>query len=260
MDHTLNLFDHLLAEGKRFQSLGRHRDAGQAYARLAGFRDLPAPVAEEAQLRLAEMALKRRRFAQARRHLSAALHHQPDQARYHFLMATAMQADERCDPEQAAEHYRRALELSPDHVRCRCDAGLLALRLGRTDEGLALLREGAERAPDAPEVVGKLVKGLLLAGQVDDARQAIRSALFRNPRAPRIRKLWADFQLQMLRRDRETAEASRDREEGPVLLPFLRLHRETGPEAEGVRQDEGAPLPPPHQPRLLRRSSRRRVQ
>jgi tetratricopeptide (TPR) repeat protein len=263
MTHTINLFDHLLGEGRRFQALGRPRDAATLYARLASFRSLPSAIAEEAQARLAELALKRKRYARARRHLTAALSHNPDLARYHFLMASAMQADDRCDPEQAFEHYTRALELAPHHVRCRCDAGLLALRLGRTDEGLALLRQAAEQAPDNPDVLGKLARGLLLAGRGDEARQALRAALFRNPRVPRLRKLWADFQMQLLRREcearRTEAEAA---DEGPVLLPFVRPALSVGEDAaapEPVRQDEPNTLAPPHQPRLLRRT-RRRVQ
>jgi tetratricopeptide (TPR) repeat protein len=265
MIDTVNLFEHLLAQGKRFQSLGQHRTAGQLFHRLTTFRDLPAPVAEEAQARLAELALKRRRYAQARRHLAAALHHQPNLARYHYLMATAMQADARCDLDQAAAYYRRALELAPGHLRCRCDAGLLELRLGRTEEGLALLRQAKEQAPNNPEVVGKLMKGLLLAGQTDEARQVILLARFRNPHQPRFRKLWFDFQVRLLRRQRDTEQVRQD-EEGPVLLPFVRLLREPvesdepGASAANLREDEGAPLPPPHQPRSLRRAGRRHVQ
>src|SRR4051812_9819715 len=105
MATILNVFDHLLARGKRLQALGRNRDAGAVFTRLAGLRLLPGPVAEEAQLRLAELALKRRRFAQARRHLTAALRHQPDSARYHFLLATALQGEDG-DLDRAAEHFR----------------------------------------------------------------------------------------------------------------------------------------------------------
>jgi tetratricopeptide (TPR) repeat protein len=254
MRPTLNLFDHLLARGRRFQSLGRHGEAGRLFARLATFRDLPAAVAEEAQLRLAELSLRRRHYARARRHLRAALRHHPGHARYHFLMATALRADDGCDPEQAAEHYRRALERGPTHLRCRCDAGLLELRLGRTDAGLALLRQAAEQSPDSAEAVGKLARGLMLAGRPDEARAALRAALFRNPRSPRFRKLWADLQMRLLRRQHDTDRRDETADEGPVLLPFARP--EVTP-PEGVRQDAPSPLPPPHPPRLLRRPSRR---
>ncbi len=253
MANVVNLFEHLLARGKRLQALGRHRDAGAVYVRLTGLRQLPGPVAEEAQLHLAELALRRRRFAQARRHLGAALRHQPDGARAHFLMATALQGEDG-ELDRAAEHYRRAVELAPDNVRYRGDAGLLELRRGRTEEGLALLRDAAGRAPASPDAVARLVKGLLQAGRPDEARSALRCALFRNPRSPRFRKLWADFQFQELRRLRET-ERLREAE-GPVLLPFPRLPEPAPVSADredNVRRDVAAPLPAPHAPRLLRR-------
>jgi tetratricopeptide (TPR) repeat protein len=224
MNPTLNLFEHLLARGHQLQELGRHRDAGRLLARLAGFRDLPGDVAEQVQVRLAELALRRRRYARARRHLTAALRHRPDSARYHYLLAGALQA-EGADLERAAEHYRRALELAPEHARYLADAGLLALRLNRTEQGLALLRQAAERAPDSAEAAGKLVKGLRLAGRADEARSALRAALFRNPRSARLRALWIDLQLQELRRRQENEQLDRQEADEPVLLPFVRRER-----------------------------------
>src|SRR5262245_33343835 len=158
MNATLNLVDHLLAMGRKYQELGRHRDALTLFTRLAGFRELPAEAAEETQARLAELQLKRRKYVRARRHLTAALRHQPASARYHYQMATALQAEDRGNLEQAAEHYRRALDLEPGYVKCLTDYGLLAVRLGRVDEGLARLREAVERDPEDAEVVAKLIK------------------------------------------------------------------------------------------------------
>jgi tetratricopeptide (TPR) repeat protein len=224
MNTTLNLVEHVLAMGRKYQELGRHRDALALFTRLSGFRELPADAAEEAQARLAEMHLKRRRFTRARRHLAAALQHQPDSARYHYLMATALHTDERGDLERAAEHFGRALELEPGNVRCLADAGLLAVRLGRTDEGLEKLHKAVETVPDDAEVMGKLVKGLRLAGRTDEARAALRAALFRNPRAPRFRRLWAEFQVDGLRRRQaeQSGRRSKQAEEEPVVLPFVR--------------------------------------
>src|SRR5262249_31731651 len=148
----------------------------------------------------------------------------PTRALYHHRLAQALQADPKGDLEEAGEHYRRALELDPCSARCRADAALLALRLGRTQEGLSLLRQAAEGAPDDVLVVGKLVKGLCLAGRADEARQALRGALFRNPKVPRLRKLWVDFRLQGLRRSADEP-AGEEQEERPVLLPFVRVRR-----------------------------------
>jgi tetratricopeptide (TPR) repeat protein len=218
MNATLNLVDQVLALGRRYQELGRHRDAIRLFTRLSGFRELPAAAAEETQARLAEMHLKRRRFAQARRHLAAALGHGPDNARYHYLMGAALAADDRGNLEGAAGHFTRASELAPDNARYRAESGLLAVRLGRTEEGLARLRQAAEHAPDNADVLGKLAKGLRLAGKGEEARAALRAALFRNAKAPRFRRLWAEFQLEGLRR-REARRPAGENE--PVLLPFV---------------------------------------
>jgi Tfp pilus assembly protein PilF len=255
MNSTLNLVEHVLAMGRRYQDLGRHRDAVRLLTRLSGFRELPAGAAEETQARLAEIHLKHRRFVKARRHLAAALHHNPGNARYHYLMAAALHADDRGDLQRAATHFRKALQLDPSNARCLAEYGLLALRLGRTDEGLSRLHQAAECAPDDPGVVGKLAKGLRLAGKGEEARKALRAALFRNPRAPRFRKLWTEFQLESLRRREATRTAgAEDEGGGPVLLPFVRVVP-SAPAAEVsptiLRADEG---------RGPRRSDQRNVQ
>lgn len=226
MNTTLNLVDHVLAMGRRFQEMGRQRDALTLLTRLSGFRQLSSDAAEETQARLAEMHLKRRRFRRARRHLTAALRHQPDNARYHYLMATALQMDDEGSQERAADHYRRALELDPGHTQCLADYGLLRVRMGEVEEGIAQLNQAVEKAPEDVEVLGKLVKGLRLAGRSDDARQALRLALFRHPHAPRFRRLWSDYQFQQARQHSEAARLKRrgeNAEDEAVVLPFVRV-------------------------------------
>ncbi len=260
MTATLNLFDQLLSMGRRYQDLGRTRDALRVLGRLAAFRDVPAPAAEETQVRLAELQLKRRKFARARRHLAAALSYQPDSARLHHLMATATQADDRGDLERAGDYFRRAVELEPENVPCLAEGGLLAVRLGQTEEGLALLRRAVERDPGNAEVVAKLVKGLRLAGRADDARAALRAALFRNPRSPRFRRLWDEYQFRQAKQRQEGERRRRLRVQGadePVLLPFTPVRRD---EPSGVRRDGPATVGRPHLPRPARRSDQRHVQ
>src|SRR5262249_23743964 len=157
-------------------------DALRILSRLAGFRELPASAAEEAQARLAEVLLRRRRYARARRHLAAALAHQPDNPHYHYLMATALDAGAAADPQRAAAHVRGALGLDPDRPRTLCDFGLAALRLGKTEEGLACLRRALRLAPDDPVVLAKVVKGFRQEGLDDEERNALRAGLFRHPR------------------------------------------------------------------------------
>ena len=108
MTTTLNLFDHLLSTGKKYQELGRTLDALRVLTRLTRLREMPAEVAEECQLRLGEMQLKRRRYRRARRHLTAALQYAPEQARTHHLLGQAYLGDGRGDQQRAEEHFRRS--------------------------------------------------------------------------------------------------------------------------------------------------------
>jgi tetratricopeptide (TPR) repeat protein len=249
MSMTLNLVDRLLARARHLRAVGRTADALSLFERLAGFRELPGPAAEETQAHLAELHLRGRRFHRARRHLTAALGHRPDSARYHYLMARAVNGGAAADPRRAAEHYRRSLELNPDQPRCLCAYGTLALELGRREEGLECLRRAAELAADDPEIVRQVAAGLRQAACADEALAVLRAARFRNPRDARFRKLWGDFQFQQLRREQDIARARAEHagDDGPVLLPFLRLTACEAPRARKVvRHDAPAPLPPPH--------------
>jgi tetratricopeptide (TPR) repeat protein len=265
MSRKLNLVDRLLAMGRRCQELGRDHDARHVLGRLAGFGELPAAVAEETQARLAELDLKRGRFRRARRHLTAALFHRPDHARYHYLLAGALDADGRGDPQRAVAHYRKSLELDPNQPRCLGEFGLLALRLGQTDEGLAVLRRAAELAPADPEAVGRLVDGLRQEGRTDEARGVLRAARFRNPRDARFHRLWSDFEFHLLRQEqqarRHADHTGQPADDGPVLLPFVRPAPETAKAGRKViRRDGASPPTAPHLSPSNRRPGQRRAQ
>jgi tetratricopeptide (TPR) repeat protein len=262
---TLNLVEGVLAMGRRYQEIGRYRDAVALFTRLSHFRYLPAEAAEETQARLAEIYLKRRKYKQARRHLTAALRQQPDNARYHYLLATALCGEEGEDLQSAAEHYRRALELDPGHVKCRADYGHLLLRLNQTEEGLSCLRRAAEKAPEDIEVLGKLVKGLRLSGRGDEARSVLQVAMFRNARSPHFRKLWNEYRFQQARRRRDAENRQQDKDEAdgeqPMLLPFIRVVNEPAPSSDGPTvlrsEDDAIPM---RSLRLPRRGEQRNVQ
>src|ERR1051326_1519224 len=207
MSKTLNLVDRLLAMGRLFQQMGRTQDAVRILNRLVGLRNLPFDAAAEAQARLGELHLRQQRFKQARRHLTAALPQRPDCADYHYQLATAHDQDDEGDPKIALEHYRKALDLSPDHAACLADFGLLALCLGEEQNGLQALRRAVDLAPEDPEIMGKLVEGLCQLERPQEARQTIRAALFRNPRHGGFQKLWSDFRFQQLREEQEAARA-----------------------------------------------------
>jgi tetratricopeptide (TPR) repeat protein len=253
MSKTLKLLDCLLARGRNLQQLGREQDALILFERLAGFRQLPRKIAEETQVRLAEILLERGEYQAARRHLTAALAQKPTGARYHFLMAQALEADENGNDRRALDHYRMSLQLDGDQPECLGKAGMLALQLGKVVDGLKWLRRAVELAPDDPEAVARLVEGLQEVGRSEEARLTLRAALFRNPRDGRFRKLWSDFHFQQLRQEQESKRQARydaGTEEKPIVLPFLRpVSVPTQSRGKRVRRDPAGPLPSPHLPR-----------
>lgn len=251
MSATLNLADQLLARGRHFQNLGREQEAAQIYNRLTGFKLLSNEVAEEAKSRLAELLLRWGRFTRARRHLTALLAQCPRNARYHYLMAAALNGDERSDPKRAAEQYRKSLALDPEQPRCLGEFGLLALRLGQRDEGLNCLRRAVELAPDNVEAVGHLVEGLRQECLLDEASAVLRAARFRNARDARFTKLWNDFQFRQLREQQKSAANPAllaIEGNGPRILPFVRPESSSvriRTHGKIVRSDAPAALQPP---------------
>jgi tetratricopeptide (TPR) repeat protein len=258
MSMTLNLVDRLLSMGRNYQQVHRVAEALDVFTRLAALRELPSAVAEETQVRLAELQLKRKRLRKARPHLTAALVYRPDSAHYHQLMASALDTRSGGDLDRAAEHYRKSLEIEPTQPKCLCDYGLLLMRLGQVDGGLTALRRAGELAPDDSLVIGKLVKGLRLAELLDEARSVLLAARFRNPRNGRFRKLYNDLMFRQLRKQQNMARreaASND--EGPMLLPFVCTAKDDAPlvvDDKVIRLDPAEPLAPPHLPRPARRS------
>jgi Tfp pilus assembly protein PilF len=252
MSMTLKLIDRLAAMGRNFQRLGRDRDALQIFTRLAGLRDLPSNINEETQARLAEAYLGEARYTKARRHLTALLVQCPNSARYHYLMATAYERDERADPHRAAEHYRKSLELDPNQPRCLGEFGLLQLRLGETEEGIANLRRAVEIAPCDPEAAGRLAEGLRQLGQDTEARAALRTALFRNPRDGRFRRLWNDFQFRLLHEQQRSHAAAipATANDVPYILPFVRPSATEQAGDRLVRRDPPTIVQPPHAPHI----------
>jgi tetratricopeptide (TPR) repeat protein len=261
MSRTLNLCNHLLAQGRKFHTLGIEHRALRILRSLLRLREVPADVAEETQVRLAELLLKQRKFARARRHLAAALTHQEDNGQYHHLMACAIEDDRQGEPARALEHYRRCVQLDPENPYYHADAGVFALSHGHADEGLGWLRRAVELAPEDVEVVGQVVRGLQDAGQTEEARQTARAALFRNSRDRRFRQLWNDFRFQELHRRQQ--QQSRQRfirgaiAEGRICLSFEQLTVETAKGQRVIRQDRPSHTPAPHFLRLGRLPERK---
>ncbi len=226
MSKTLNLADRVLAMAKNLAELGREGDALRLLDRLAGWQQLPTSVAEETYACLAAIRLRHHQYTQARHALAAALVYRPDNARYHYLLATTLERDQKGGAQAAYEHYRRSLELDPDQPDCLSAFGRLALAMEKHEEGLQALRRAVDLAPDNPQVIDKLVDGLHRCGRLEEARLTLRAALFRNRRIYAFQKRWNDFRFQQAREAQRAARHSRQAEEEterPALLPFLHL-------------------------------------
>jgi len=254
MSRTLNLVAEVLARGRKLHKLGVENEALKSFGHLSQFRELEPDVAEEVQSRLAEILFKHGKFHRARRHLAAALAHQPENPHYHHLMATAIAADVRAEPARALEHWRRALQLDPTQSRYLSDFGLLAVQDGQVEEGLTALRRAHELAADDPAVLAKLTEGLCHAGLSTEAGTVLRAALFRNARSHPVRQLWNDFQFKQLRAQQEAARQQRladTPDEAPKVLPFVRPEPGSMPSRSGgriIRRDRAGRRAGPHFP------------
>jgi tetratricopeptide (TPR) repeat protein len=256
----LNLVQHLLDHARYLQQLGRTHDALRLLTQLSRFRDLPADAAEEAQFRLGQLWLRRKKPRRARRHLAAALTHNPNNARYHYFLARAYDTHRDGDPDRAAEHYRTSLQLDAAQTDCLCDWASLALDLGRTDEAVDALRTAAGQAPDDLKLLGKVLTGLRRAGRADEARRLIVAARFRHPRDGRYTALWNRFQFDATRLGQEQARRGRRRPANePVLLPFVRPEpAPVKPAVAGrVLRHDGPSSPTPHLPHPSRLGDQR---
>jgi tetratricopeptide (TPR) repeat protein len=251
MSRTLKLVDRLLAMGRNFQQLGRDHDALHVLSRLARFRQLPNEISEEAQFRLGQIQLRRGKVCRARRYLATALVYRPDSALYQYLLATALDTDEKGQPHRALAHYCKSLELEPNQPRCLSDLGLLKLRLGRTEEGLQALRRAVELSPEDYDLIQKLCEGLKQTGRLEEALGVARAARFRNPRDGRFRDLWNALQFEQLHEEQEARrreEQEHNVDNRPAVLPFVRPP--AGAAGKRVRRDPAAPPAQPHLPRL----------
>ncbi|MCS6852696.1 MAG: tetratricopeptide repeat protein [Gemmataceae bacterium] len=256
MSTTLNLASCLLNLGRNYHELGRLVDALRVLSSLVRLRELPTEVAEEAHRRLGLIQLRRRRFRRARRHLAVALTYRPDCGEYHYWMAQALQGGAGAEPARALEHYRRALALEPTQASWWADYGMLAVQEGEAETGLQAVRHAVELAPDDPAIARRLAEALCLAEQPEEARRALRQAMFRNSGDRRFRQVYDEFRYQQTRRQQlRCRRRSRRSEEdnGPVLLPFAPPE---GGAARVFRQDAGGGLPRPHPPRHAGQSRR----
>lgn len=209
MSKTLNLVDSLFRRACGLDDLGHHGEARRLFERLSSFRLLPAKIAEEIQVRLADLSEEPCR---RRQHLLSALAQRPENADYHLRMARAYSDDAEADAEKALPHLRAAVRMEPDNAAYLAELGSLTCRLGQTDRGLRLLKKAHRLAESNVDVLRVYVDALLDAGETDTALNASKAAMFRNSSDRRFRDLLRDVQYRAVAQGQEPKSA--------VILPF----------------------------------------
>ncbi len=119
-------------------------------------------------------AMNRFRAARYRRELAAS-----ETGRHHYNLANAL-AD-LGSPDEAIDHYRRALVLTPDLGPARFNLGRLLVARGRGEEGVAELRVAVKAAPRDAAARVALAGGLEGLGRRDAALSELRAAVQADP-------------------------------------------------------------------------------
>jgi tetratricopeptide (TPR) repeat protein len=258
--------DHLLTRSRCLQEIGRLSEALDLLKRVSALGGQSTQPVAEIQMQMAQLYISSKRFVRARQVLRLALKHRPDNARLHFLQATAYSSGKKSDPVKALAHFHRSLELEPKQPACLAKCGLFEIRQRKNKAGLAHCRQAWELASDDVEIIKQVIRGYRLAGQPDEGRKILLAARFRNPRVAKIQHLWNQFQFLETRRIQqapETRSAQSMEVDESVILSFA-----AGVSAKEIalntqrtcRQDKPEELSPPKTLLRLRKPGQRHAQ
>lgn len=107
--------------------------------------------------------------------------------------------------EQAAEQYRRALELDPTSPIARSGLGQALAGLGRSDDALTLLHQAVAADPRNPQLRTNLGIALARAGRIPEAMEQLRAVVAAHPDQWQFRNNLANV-LTAAGRDAEAVE------------------------------------------------------
>ncbi len=141
-----------------------------------------------------------------------------DSAHYHFLKG--LLAERRGEYEEAMDHYRRATDLDPDHVRALFRLGYLASLYGEVTEAIGCWRACVEKKPVPVNALINL--GLLYEDleRYQDAIACYRMVLKYYPNHPRARLYLGDAEASTsMYYDREK-EKERSRQNQILRIPI----------------------------------------
>ncbi len=211
-------------------------DEAAAEAKLEGVLAQDPTILDAHQM-LGSIAGEGERHAEAVGHFRRALELDPDHKASLFGLARAYRELGRLD--DALVGFRRLLELAPGDSKAALAAADIHVARNQLDEGIGLL-EGAARSPDAPAIVNnQLGELLVLAGRPDEAVPHFEQAVAGNDRLAQ-----PCFNLAVLHEERgNTAEAIRLYEQAVARNPRhfqaqFNLGRLFGRTGEPARQEE----------------------
>jgi tetratricopeptide (TPR) repeat protein len=92
----------------------------------------------------------------------------------HNNLGTILQSGGR--PDEAFHHFRRAVEINPDHAEAQNNLGGILGLQGRTDEAIACFRRALDLDPGLARAHANLGSALLTQGRPDEAMIHLRSA------------------------------------------------------------------------------------
>lgn len=257
MSTILGLAQRLLAQAQNHRHLGRTQSA-MRLLRSALRQELPAKLAEDARVLLAELYQELGDFLRARRHLQAALALAPHRADLHHRLAILLETDETTgDHSRALRHYARAVKLAPHQAACRRDYGLALIAAGKPRAGLNQLQAAFDLDPDDLENLRALALHLVELDRAAAARKLVKTAAFRFGGSPAYQQVQRLVGFAIARREQEVMRqaVSLTLEEPPVILPFLCPVRMTPTQAEEesvILRFDGPSTSAPHVPRPAR--------
>ncbi|MCS6976618.1 MAG: hypothetical protein NZM31_06355 [Gemmatales bacterium] len=249
-DHVVSLAHRALEVAKRYLRYGRDLEALEVLTKLVRVGTEDTVAAEQVQVLLAEIHLRRREYAQARRHLHVALAYRPDNAQYHFMMAVALEDDPEADPRRALYYFRKAARLDPTNPEYFAAWGSFLINQGRIRLGLRRLEKAVELAPEDAQYVQQLALGWVALRNFEKARRVALHGLFRNPDDSRLRRLWDEIRWHEARHRQHQERLNRFRE--PIVIPLPTRsdtpQRTNQTEGTTVRLDPPSctPHPTPH--------------
>lgn len=234
-----------LAQG--YLRYGRDLEALEVLTKLARLGAADPVAAEQTQVLLAEIHLRRRDYAQARRHLHVALGYQPDNAQYHFMMAMALEDDPQADPRRALYYFRKAAKLEPENAEYLAAWGYFLINQGRIRAGIRKLEKAVELAPDDAQYAQQLALGWVVLRDFEKARRVALHALFRNPDDTRLRRLWDEIRWHEARYRQRQQQLRQG--QGPTVLRLPNRsdtpQRRELPDGSTIRLDPPGSLPQP---------------